>query len=225
MRIATSTRAGQAKAASSASWTSSRQTRASIASRLRLDRRPDAHQPTRAGLWRRHLRGRLGSRARTLPRSAIRRHVLVDAAEQVRWLVRQRHRRRRSLVGPWPKRKSSRSRPPTPASTAPAVARGRRNWSPELVTRRGHSPGGRISWAYRSAARPLPGNGPCEPTVAVATGHGSAALAVPTSDLIASSEFLGTSFIVEIEPSDAGFSTDPDCGMRGWPDDRDARAL
>ena len=32
------------------------------------------------------------------------------------------------------------------------------------------------------------------------------------SDLIASSEFLGTSFIVEIEPSDAGFSTDPDCG-------------
>ena len=31
-------------------------------------------------------------------------------------------------------------------------------------------------------------------------------------DVIASSEFRGTSFIVEIEPSDAGFSTDPDCG-------------
>ena len=35
--------------------------------------------------------------------------------------------------------------------------------------------------------------------------------------MIAWSEFRGASFIVEIEPSDAGFTTDPDCGI-WWPE-------
>ncbi len=39
-------------------------------------------------------------------------------------------------------------------------------------------------------------------------------------EIIASSEFRGASFIVEIAPSDAGFSTDPDCGA--WEPDSGA---
>ena len=125
------------------------------------ERRSDAHQPAGAGLWRRHLRGRLGSRARALPCPAIRRRVLVDAAEQVRRLVRQRHRRRRSLVGPRPKRRrrhrahrrrhlQRRLWRVVAASVAPARSR-------QAVH------GGYVSRGHRSTARALSDNGG-EPT-------------------------------------------------------------